>query len=196
MASGGTRRGEHDKRGGIIERGKGLLSKRCTGVEIVAVAKDRSQGFRDRPQGGFTTNNILVDGKAFETPVNPFHHGRVGMAVGQKRAIFKARHAASVGFASNFAILAEAALCETAPAIRIIRLYGTRSTPPRPRARGDAFSKVVRLREAGEFRQILKTPPIFWAKSPVIPVGPLISERPPDRSVRAEFPHTAPTLGV
>jgi hypothetical protein len=30
----------------------------------------------------------------------------------------------------------------------------------------------------------------------VIPVGPLISERPPDRSVRAEFPHTAPTLGV
>src|ERR1700740_461708 len=89
MASGGTRRGEHDQRGGIIERGKGLLSKRCTGVEIVAVAKDR-------PQGGFTTNNILGDGKAFETPVNPFPHGHVGMAVGQKRAIFKARHAASV----------------------------------------------------------------------------------------------------
>ena len=30
----------------------------------------------------------------------------------------------------------------------------------------------------------------------VFPVGTLISERPPDRSVRAEFPHTAPTLGV
>jgi hypothetical protein len=115
MASGGTRRGEHDQRGGIIERGKGLLSKRCTGVEIVAVAKDRSQGFRDRPQGGFTTNNILVDGKAFETPVNPFPHGHVGMAVGQKRAIFKARHAASVGLTSNFAILAEAASLRNRP---------------------------------------------------------------------------------
>jgi hypothetical protein len=28
----------------------------------------------------------------------------------------------------------------------------------------------------------------------MIPVGTLIAERPPDRSVRAEFPHTAPTL--
>jgi hypothetical protein len=29
-----------------------------------------------------------------------------------------------------------------------------------------------------------------------IAVGTLIAERPPHRSVRAEFPHTAPTLGV
>ena len=29
-----------------------------------------------------------------------------------------------------------------------------------------------------------------------IAVGTLIAERPPHRTVRAEFPHTAPTLGV
>jgi hypothetical protein len=31
---------------------------------------------------------------------------------------------------------------------------------------------------------------------PGIAVGTLITERPPHRSVRAEFPHTAPTSGV
>jgi len=36
----------------------------------------------------------------------------------------------------------------------------------------------------------------FATDQQVIAVGTLITERPPHRSVRAEFPHTAPTSGV
>jgi hypothetical protein len=35
-----------------------------------------------------------------------------------------------------------------------------------------------------------------FAANSQIAVGTLISERPPHRTVRAGFPHTAPTLGV
>jgi hypothetical protein len=30
----------------------------------------------------------------------------------------------------------------------------------------------------------------------IVPVGMRLTTRPPDRSVRAAFPHTAPTLGI
>jgi len=38
---------------------------------------------------------------------------------------------------------------------------------------------------------------VHWRPTPLsIAVGTPITERPPHRTVRAEFPHTAPTLGV
>jgi len=52
---------------------------------------------------------------------------------------------------------------------------------------------------------VIETPPESFRRNrrmdppaidPTVAVGTVVSDRPPHRSVRAEFPHTAPTAGA
>src|SRR5216683_8082603 len=66
---------------------------------------------------------------------------------------------------------------------------GTRRSP-RPRKGGRFYAQLGRFAS----RDLYACLEIVIA-SGAIAVGTLIAERPPHRTVRAAFPHTAPTLG-
>src|SRR6202035_2219739 len=91
----GVRRGEQNKRSGVIERGVGLHGQRRTSVEIVPVAKDRPQYLRDRSSRCDAADKLFIDVKAFEATVHALGHAGIGMAVRKKRAVFEitVRHA-------------------------------------------------------------------------------------------------------
>jgi hypothetical protein len=56
--------------------------------EVVAVAEDGAQRFRNRTGRRRPTCEILVDAETFERAVQPFRPRRIGVAVGDEGAIF------------------------------------------------------------------------------------------------------------
>ena len=82
-------RGEEDHRASRVDRRDGLLTERATGVEIVTVAKDRSQLFGDRAHLRGAADQVLVDPKPFQAAMQPLCRRTVAVAVGEERAILQ-----------------------------------------------------------------------------------------------------------
>jgi hypothetical protein len=82
-------RSEEDPRASSVDRRNGLLAERATGVEIVPVAKDRSQLFGDRAHRRSTTDQVLVDPKLFQVAMQSLCRRAVAVAIGEERAILQ-----------------------------------------------------------------------------------------------------------
>lgn len=83
------RRAQHHERDRSVERGQRLVGERVAGGEILAVAEDWAQRFRNGTEPGRAADEVPVDRKGFEPLVQPHRPFGVGVAIGQKRPIFQ-----------------------------------------------------------------------------------------------------------
>ena len=97
-------RGEENHRAGSVDRRDSLLAERATGVEIVAVAKDRSQLFGDQAHRRGATDQVLVDQKPFQAGMQPLCRRTVAVAVGEERAILQGFERSHEGVASRHSV--------------------------------------------------------------------------------------------
>jgi hypothetical protein len=72
-----------------VERRPRLVRESLARCELVAVAEDRAQCSWDRASCGLAANQVLVYVKAFKRTMQPLSPIRIGVAVGDKGAIFE-----------------------------------------------------------------------------------------------------------
>ena len=64
-------------------------AERVARGEVVTVAEDRAKRGRDYSRRGLAAGKVLVDAERFEAAMEPTRPARVGVAVGDERAIIE-----------------------------------------------------------------------------------------------------------